>query len=264
MNKDCVIVIPIYKYDLYDYELLSINRILDLYINRYNIIYLIPNDFDIVFFLNKNKLDKYYTNSVMWYVISYDPYFFTSSLTYNKICMSSEFYSHFFNYKYMFLYQLDAYVFNDELEYWLSKDYDFIGSYERFMNNYILQVIKSVLDNPDDYNYDKKGIMMNGGVSLRKIQSCYKFLNQNKLLCDRVFYDDSHVLEEDGFLSFVEETSVSALDAIKFGYSHMCFDTSYAVNDYKYPFVCHSLSHSIRLREYVYKFNLENNIIYEN
>jgi hypothetical protein len=42
--------------------------------------------------------------------------------------LSIDFYKRFRDYKFILIYQLDAYVFRDELEYWCEQDYDFIGA----------------------------------------------------------------------------------------------------------------------------------------
>ena len=47
---------------------------------------------------------------------------------YNSMMLSTEFYRLFTDYDYMLIYQLDAYVFSDQLDYWASLDYDYIGA----------------------------------------------------------------------------------------------------------------------------------------
>jgi len=96
----------------------------------------------------------------------FDKRFFTSVSGYNKLCLSSFFYQEFKEYEYMLIYQLDAWVFRDELDEWVEKGYDFIGA-------------------PWFYKY-KKGkdfemldIVGNGGFSLRKISFCQKVLSNN-------------------------------------------------------------------------------------
>lgn len=47
---------------------------------------------------------------------------------YNRMMLSTEFYNLFAAYDYMLIYQLDAYVFSDQLDYWTGHGYDYIGA----------------------------------------------------------------------------------------------------------------------------------------
>lgn len=47
---------------------------------------------------------------------------------YNKLKTSPFLYKRYHNYEFMLTYELDAFVFRDELEYWCSQDYDYIGA----------------------------------------------------------------------------------------------------------------------------------------
>lgn len=96
--------------------------------------------------------------------------YFASVAGYNSLCLSVSFYERFLDYKYMMIYQLDAWVFRDELSYWCSLGYDYIGAPWFFRDK-------------KDIEYTKKmeGIG-NGGFSLRKISHCLKVLNFPSLL----------------------------------------------------------------------------------
>lgn len=54
--------------------------------------------------------------------------FFTDINSYNQLCKRWEFYSSFKDYQYILIYQLDCWVFEDNLEYFMSLDYDYIGA----------------------------------------------------------------------------------------------------------------------------------------
>jgi hypothetical protein len=47
---------------------------------------------------------------------------------YNALMLSPDFYGRFSNYDYVLIYQLDAWVFKDELQYWCGQGYDYIGA----------------------------------------------------------------------------------------------------------------------------------------
>jgi hypothetical protein len=74
--------------------------------------------------------------------------------------LSPSLYGKFLKYKYLLFYELDCFVFSDQLEFWMAKNYDYIGApwYEHFHNS----------------NHNSKLIDMgNGGFSLRKTKTMY-------------------------------------------------------------------------------------------
>jgi hypothetical protein len=86
---------------------------------------------------------------------------FTNVAAYTKLCLSAAFYQPFLQYPYMLLYQLDAWVFRDELDKWCAAGFDYIGA-PWFVG----------------YGEPKEPLQFlgvgNGGFSLRKIRSFYK------------------------------------------------------------------------------------------
>lgn len=84
--------------------------------------------------------------------------YFTSVKSYNLLMLRSEFYQRFAAYEYILLYQLDAWVFRDELSFWCNKGYSYVGA--PFFND--------------------RGKMFpfagNGGFSLRRVQDFIELL----------------------------------------------------------------------------------------
>lgn len=78
---------------------------------------------------------------------------FRSVNTYNKFMLQPDFYRRFAKYEYMLVYQLDAWVFNDELENWCEKKYLYVGA--PFFND----------------RGERFPFAGNGGFSLRHIRS---------------------------------------------------------------------------------------------
>jgi hypothetical protein len=56
------------------------------------------------------------------------PKWFSSVLQYNKLKLSIFFYDLFHDYEYLLTYELDAFVFKNELIEWCNKGYDYIGA----------------------------------------------------------------------------------------------------------------------------------------
>lgn len=54
--------------------------------------------------------------------------YFLSIDGYNRLLLSPEFYSSFEEFQYILIFQLDVYVFRNDIEYWCSLNYDYIGA----------------------------------------------------------------------------------------------------------------------------------------
>ena len=58
----------------------------------------------------------------------FDQSYFGSAIAHARLQFSPEFYEAFCDYKYIFVYHLDALVFSDQLLEWCNRDFDFIGA----------------------------------------------------------------------------------------------------------------------------------------
>lgn len=91
----------------------------------------------------------------------FDDTHFTSVDSYNRLLLSPRFYARFLDVKHILLYQLDAWVFKDELEKWCSAGYDYIGA---------------------PWFTDRGEILPfagNGGFCLRNAQACHDLLTRH-------------------------------------------------------------------------------------
>lgn len=94
--------------------------------------------------------------------------YFASIAGYNRLMLSSVFYATFADYKYILIAQTDSLVFSDDLDYWASKGYSYVGA-------------------PwfEGYTQPTKPLRLtsvgNGGFSLRNITDFLKVLNQPRL-----------------------------------------------------------------------------------
>jgi hypothetical protein len=133
--KKILVLINIYKSELTRNEILSLKKcIKTLY--RHEIIFLGPNDIDLSVYKNLAPEINFHLT---------DAKCFKGWENYSKFLFSEELYSSFQNYDYILIYQLDCYVFKDELEYWASLDYDYIGApmFKDFYNNKTFEIIGS-------------------------------------------------------------------------------------------------------------------------
>jgi hypothetical protein len=105
-------------------------------------------------------------NNITYCSICFDKSYFEDILGYNKLLLSPCFYQAFVNYDYILIYQLDAFVFRDELMDWCNKGYDYIGApwFKRIWR----------------FKYSKKLYAVgNGGFSLRNVHSCIRVLEHS-------------------------------------------------------------------------------------
>jgi len=118
MYKNCVITIVTHKPNPSEYELISFQQCFKV-LGNYPIKIVVPQN------LNLDVYKSYVPNFNIIYV---DPKWLSSVLNYNKLKLSQYFYSLFNEYDYLLTYELDAFVFKDELQYWCTKEYDYIGA----------------------------------------------------------------------------------------------------------------------------------------
>jgi hypothetical protein len=120
-NKDkdkCVIVIPIHKEDPTKNELISFAQCFKI-LYKHPIYILAPENLNI---------KKYKEVITKFNVIHIDPVWQSNLKQYNKLKISRFFYDLFKGYDFLLTYELDAFVFKDELSFWSSKSFDFIGA----------------------------------------------------------------------------------------------------------------------------------------
>ncbi len=150
----CAVVIPIYKENPVKFELISFVQCLKI-LHEYTVFLVAPDGFSL------NTYQSYCNNKTQ--VIYFKKNFFKNIKGYNKLLTSKIFYKSFEMFEYILIYQLDAYVFKNELDTWCKKGYDYIGA----------PWFKGLHKNLST-NLEAVG---NGGFSLRKINSFQNLLN---------------------------------------------------------------------------------------
>jgi hypothetical protein len=155
-EKVCVLI-PVYKKISNTLEIASLKQGLKVF-NSFPVIFICPNSFD------EAWLDEYRNLHPKITFEKFDDRSFASVDSYSLLLLNQNFYTRFSNYEFMLIYQLDAYVFRDELEYWCDKGFDYIGApWTKNSNQWFSNLIAS----------DKKLAFYpnagNGGFSLRNI-----------------------------------------------------------------------------------------------
>lgn len=166
------VVIPFYRKEISDIEHCALEQVCDV-LRAYSSIVVKPVSLDLSEIKNRYPLLSF---------VSFTDFYFKSISGYNQLMLSPSFYERFLQYEYILIYQLDAYVFRDELIDWCMKGYDYIGApwlkkriYNYPLISWVMSFIRwrriqaGELSKQDLYN--KIG---NGGFSLRKVDSHYK------------------------------------------------------------------------------------------
>ncbi|RYF26389.1 MAG: hypothetical protein EOO42_01625 [Flavobacteriales bacterium] len=248
MKRACIVV-PMYKEELTSFEVISLQQCFKV-LGEYDIYFVIPTRLATAiannsFIKSKQAQYKVFSN-----------HFFLSTIGYNRLLKKPDFYKAFSAYEFMLIYQLDAFVFKNELAYWCNQGYDYIGA--------------PFIQKNEDGTCVITG-QGNGGFSLRKISSCYHAVKQIKklsfkhpffssekpfhinlwrdikynLIYNFSFYPFQPVVNEDVFwaelipLAFKKFKVPKASDAIPFSFE-VCPSYLLTVNGGKLPFGCHA------------------------
>lgn len=205
------VVIPYYHTDLTESEQISWKQAVRIF-KEETIILVIPQGMDCTACPKAENI-YYRTIPKEW---------LESVASYNQMMLKKEFYEIFLEFDYILIYQLDAFVFRNELSAFCKLGFDYIGA----------PWLTGVLHYRDiDHAVWYVG---NGGFSLRKVQSFIKILdgiNSYQLnLPEDVFF----AMQADrGFHIAPKET------ALQFSFDaevRKCYEA----NDFRIPFGCHA------------------------
>ena len=144
--KRLAIVIPIYKKDPNVFEKISLEQLNKIVGYKYDIFFIGPTGLEYEAYSELLPQAKF---------IGFDAGHFSSVITYNRFCLTTEFYRTFIEYEYMLIHHTDALLYFDGLEEFMNMGYDYIGAMI-----------------PSPYN------RQNGGFCLRKTEACYSLLLQ--------------------------------------------------------------------------------------
>ena len=170
------VVIPIYKSSLNEYEELSLSQCVSI-LGKHPLVLVAPQTLDVSF------LTKWNTD---FEIVRFDDSYFQSTKTYNQLLTNQEFYRAFTRFEYILIYQLDAYVFQDELLNWCAKSFDYIGAPKLKMHHI-------------EEKYSCEPLMMNGGLSLRNVKAISRYIRIYQIFFSR------WLANEDMMFSFTQK-----------------------------------------------------------
>ena len=198
------VVIPIYKVKLTDYELVSLTQCL-LVLGKHKIYLAAPHTLDISF---------YREFSPTLHCRTFDSTYFSDIQGYNRLMLSEQFYGAFTDVEYILIYQLDAFVFRDELADWCRQGYDYIGApwlqnrdfrgWRDQLSFRIRQRTATLLDLKKADGITPREIISlngvgNGGLSLRRIPAMLRCLRRFRRKIDEYERVHHYQYNEDVF-----------------------------------------------------------------
>lgn len=119
-KSSSVVVIPIYRETIPPEEGLSLRRCLHVFASR-KLVFAAPTGMNLTAYESVCG-----DRSVA--VERYPAKYFRSIESYSLLLIKPLFYERFKQFEYLLIYQLDAYVFRDDLDEWCAKSYDYIGA----------------------------------------------------------------------------------------------------------------------------------------
>jgi hypothetical protein len=161
INK--IVIIPVYKSEPDRSEKSSFSQCLKI-LYKHKLCLVTYCGLDISYYTDLLGKDH-----ISYRVEFFEEKYFENLSAYNRLMLSVEFYGRFGEFEYMLVYQLDAWVFSDELDFWCKEGYDYIGA-------------------PwfDDFGTHENGNNLwavgNGGFSLRRVTSFLEILHFKKPL----------------------------------------------------------------------------------
>lgn len=244
--KKAAVIIPFYKDKLTAYESIALQQCFNV-LSKYPIIAIKPQSL---------ALPDEVTKHPFFNTVSFDDSYFKDIQGYNRLMLDAVFYKAFLDYEYILIYQLDAFVFKDELNFWCSQQIDYVGapwiratSYGFFK----MQFKKLQYYIHTRFNIQRNGVpgkkqfeykVGNGGFSLRKTRIFHDLCITQKVKIKQYNSNSSHHFNEDVFWSIEVNRKRKVLNipgyrkALKFAFEFNP-ERAFITNKHQLPFGCH-------------------------
>ena len=230
-NKSLVaVVIPVYQANLTEAEQMSLRQCMHV-LGNYPVIIVKPESLDLSAFRQQ------YPSLIFQ---SFDNSFFTNVDAYNRLMVSIDFYKTFTAYEYILIYQLDAFVFRDELKAWCAKGYDYIGAPSLHQPEFDTIPAESAQDFAHALSTQR--VVLNGGLSLRRIPSFLRYLKIYNIFYpawkgneDMLFCQEATRLKPMKLFMKLPEWR----EALRFAFEKSPA-ASYELTNHQLPFACHA------------------------
>lgn len=246
-KKEIAVVIPIYRQELSDTERLSLEQCAAV-LSDYDIVFLKPEHLDISPVKRLCPSGREESLADEWFV---------SRRSYNRLVLEEEFYRRFEKHAYILIYQLDAFVFRDELIDWARQGYDYIGApwLPRKKRRrtplgrlcFRAKALYKRIFRPQEFLSPKyyAYCVGNGGLSLRKVSAMIRITSFYREKIHALLSDDREFYAEDIFLlrelndKNVQLKKPGWKKALRFAMEE-CPDWAFRYIGNRLPFGCHA------------------------
>ena len=246
MSKKVAIIIPFYKDGLLHTESVSLQQCFKV-LGSHDIIAIKPESLGLPAEIIQYPFYK---------ITAFQDEFFAGVQGYNRLMLSAGFYNAFIDYDYILIYQLDAFVFKDDLLYWCNEGFDYIGAPwigPKFPNIFRSVKIRLQLYYYTRFNIQFKGLpslkqvkykVGNGGFSLRRTEIFSALCTEMADKITEYNKRDSYLFNEDVFWSVEVNRKHKILKipeyqkALEFSFE-LHPKTALQINNNRLPFGCH-------------------------
>ena len=163
-DSSVAILVPVYRPDLKPNELISLRQCIQV-LSNYPIIIVKPETL---------QLGSDFDSFPSVQQVSFSDEYFDGIDAYNRLLTSVSFYERFLSYQYILIYQLDAYVFRDELADWCKKGFDYVGAPSLHQPQF--DALGRDAEKRFAEALSTNRVVFNGGLSLRKVARFISYL----------------------------------------------------------------------------------------
>ena len=178
MQKNAIIIVPVYKdfSELNELERISLKQLYQV-LAKHPICLIGPSNFNWKLYLI-DAANRNVCPAIKEFKFDY----FKNISGYNKLLQSTTFFKEFKKYKYLLLYQLDAYVFREELAYWCNQGYDYIGAPWTGFKNYKNKPLTGVGNGGFSLRNVRKSLQLLRTLRFFEVLYSYRFLNNKSII----------------------------------------------------------------------------------
>ena len=242
------IIIPFYRCTLSEYEIIALEQC-EKVLHGYPKIAIKPQGLVLPETAKKFNFSD---------TVSFEDKYFESIKGYNSLMLSELFYSTFLNYEFILIYQLDAFVFRDELNHWCSLGYDYIGApwirnkayphiFKEIASKFLFYIYTrfNILKNGVPHKKQLDNRVGNGGFSLRNVSKFHKLSKSMRSNALKYLNRDEHQFNEDTFWSIEVNRNKKRLKipsykvGLKFS-MEIFLERAFQINNNQLPFGCHA------------------------
>jgi hypothetical protein len=191
-TNSVAVAVPIYKDSLSALEQFSLDQTFYILKDR-ETMFVCPDGLGITYYRRRYPAAKY---------VYFDKGYFASVYDYSRLLLSKPFYAAFSNFEFLLIVQPDVYVFRDDLDYWITQPFDYIGApWPQGMQLNIMLGRYVPVGGKVVTSY-----VGNGGFSLRRVRKCIGLIDEFPDVIDTFVKSGSN---EDLFYSIFGQLSTS-------------------------------------------------------